>query len=155
MVRLAADELTYPGLLEKLSYIPGLDRAANSSQLVHRLLTCVYQSTRNSSETTLEAARQVAEALGADFLQLDVDGLVQQYVGLISPPWAAADMGPRDLALQNIQRECRADVGCWPTCSALLLATSNRSTAWLRHWDGTLEDYRPREVKVLRRWLSG
>ena len=29
------------------------------------LLTCVYQSTRNSSETTRDAARQVAEAVGA------------------------------------------------------------------------------------------
>ncbi len=39
--------------------------AADHREVVHRLLTCVYQATRNSSQTTLAAAATVADALGA------------------------------------------------------------------------------------------
>ena len=163
MVRWAADELTYPGLLEKLSYIPGLDRPANPSQLVHRLLTCVYQSTRNSSETTREAARQVAEALGADFLQLDVDGLVQQYVGLISAAVGRElTWDQDDLALQNIQARVRGP-GVWLLANlqhALLLATSNRSEAAVGYATmdgdtcGGLSPIAGIDKTFLRRWLQ-
>ena len=70
---------TEAGLPERLA----ADRDAAVNWL-RRLLTCVYQSTRNSSSTTRDAAAAVAAALGATYLELDVDGLVQEYVSLVS-----------------------------------------------------------------------
>jgi NAD+ synthase (glutamine-hydrolysing) len=118
--------------VEKLSHVPALAEAEGVPQLIRGLLTCVYQSTRNSSQTTFEAARQVAASLGATFLTLDVDPIVQQYVELVS-----AAIGRQltwqqdDLALQNIQARARGP-GAWLLANlrgALLLATSNRSEA--------------------------
>ena len=43
-------------------------------------LTCAYQATRNSGPVTRNAARTVAEAVGAEYFELDIDGLVQGYI---------------------------------------------------------------------------
>jgi NAD+ synthase (glutamine-hydrolysing) len=136
MVRLAVDELGRTGFLAKL---PGADRFSPETKsadpindLVGGLLTCVYQSTANSSETTREAARQVAEAIGAEFMQFDVEKLVQAYVDMVSQAEGRQLSWERDdLALQNIQARVRAP-GVWMLANlrqALLLATSNRSEA--------------------------
>lgn len=96
------------------------------------LLTCVYQSTRNSSQRTREAARTLAEGLGAEFVTFDVDALVESYVGLASKAVSRALSWERDdVALQNIQARVRAP-GVWLLANlrnALLLSTSNRSEA--------------------------
>lgn len=132
MVRLGIAELGRPRFTEKLSHLVGLENARSELDIVRRLLTCVYQSTRNSSQTTRDAARQVSEALGAEFIELDVDGLVHDYVQLASQmigrelTWETDD-----LALQNIQARTRGP-GVWLLANlrgALLLATSNRSEA--------------------------
>jgi NAD+ synthase (glutamine-hydrolysing) len=96
------------------------------------LLTTVYQSTRNSSTTTRDAARRVATALGARHLEFDVDPLVQRYTEMVQ----AAMQRPLawetdDVAFQNIQARTRGP-GVWMVANllgALLLATSNRSEA--------------------------
>jgi NAD+ synthase (glutamine-hydrolysing) len=54
-----------------------------------RLLTCVYQATRNSGETTRDAARAVAEALGAS-TSSSTSTLVQGYVDRSSGRSAAS-----------------------------------------------------------------
>lgn len=117
-------------LREKLAYLDPGD--TESTEWIHRLLLCVYQSTRNSGEVTLHAARTLAEALGAEFLQLDVDALVAQYTGLVSEAMGRELTWERDdLALQNIQARVRGP-GVWMLANlrgALLLATSNRSEA--------------------------
>jgi NAD+ synthase (glutamine-hydrolysing) len=101
-------------------------------ELVRRLLTCVYQSTSNSGDVTRGAARSVAEAIGAEFVEWDVDTLVTDYVRAISNAvgreltWEADDV-----ALQNIQARARGP-GIWLLANlrgALLLTTSNRSEA--------------------------
>lgn len=95
-------------------------------------LTCVYQSTRNSSERTLSAARLVADALGATFMHIDVDDLVERYVAKVSDALGRPlEWATDDVALQNIQARARAP-GVWMIANvknALLLATSNRSEA--------------------------
>ena len=107
-------------------------RLAGNEDEVHERLLCVYQSTENSSETTLNAARVVAEALGARFMVLDVDPLVRGYIGLTEEAlgreltWAQDD-----LALQNVQARVRGP-SIWMLTNILgflLLATSNRSEA--------------------------
>jgi NAD+ synthase (glutamine-hydrolysing) len=97
---------------------------------VQRLVTCVYQSTENSSEATLHSARTLAEGMGAHFVQWDVQPLLDAYVQL-----GAQALGrplsweQDDLSLQNIQSRLRAP-GIWLVANAkgaLLLATGNRS----------------------------
>lgn len=105
---------------------------AIKGQIRHRLLTCVYQSTKNSSETTLKAAREVASDVGAAFHVLDIDKLVTAYTDLVSialqHPFSWEN---DDLALQNIQARTRAP-GVWMIANVqnkLLITTSNRSEA--------------------------
>jgi NAD+ synthase (glutamine-hydrolysing) len=75
MATLALRELGEAGVRERLSYIPGIERASSARELTGLLLTTVYQSTENSGAVTREAARTVAEAIGAEHLELDVDAL--------------------------------------------------------------------------------
>ena len=131
MVRLAVAELGAEGFRRKLSYID-LGDADAADALVGRMLLCVYQSTRNSSDTTRDAARAVAEAIGAEFQVLDVDALVADYTRMVAGAMGRELTWERDdLALQNIQARVRGP-GVWMLANIrgfLLLATSNRSEA--------------------------
>ncbi|MCP4815650.1 MAG: NAD(+) synthase, partial [Planctomycetaceae bacterium] len=132
MARLTCQEIGADGLTEKLAYLPDAENLTDSEQWIHRLLACVYQATRNSSETTRTAAESVAEALGAEFFAFDVDQLVEGYVDTVSTAIGRPlNWDDDDLALQNIQARARAP-GVWLLANlrnALLLATSNRSEA--------------------------
>ncbi|HLV19493.1 MAG TPA: NAD(+) synthase [Polyangiaceae bacterium] len=132
MVRFALRDLTLDGLRARLPQVAGLEDAGDATAVVGRLLTTAYQSTRNSSATTREAARSVAQAIGARHVELDVDALVEQYSALVSDAIGRPlDWRRDDLALQNIQARTRAP-GVWflaNVLGALLLSTSNRSEA--------------------------
>jgi NAD+ synthase (glutamine-hydrolysing) len=132
MVELGVAELGLSAFLGRLRHARRLEGAQAPRDAIRRLLTCVYQSTRNSSRATREAAREVAHSIGAEFLELDVDDLVATYSKMISGAvgrtlaWSSDD-----LALQNIQARARAPA-VWMLANlknALLLATSNRSEA--------------------------
>jgi NAD+ synthase (glutamine-hydrolysing) len=132
-VRLAQAELGWEGMRRKLSYISQLDAApASAAEWIGRLLTCAYQATRNSSSTTRDAAATVATTVGARFLELDVDGLVQDYIQLVSNAIGRPlSWEQDDLTLQNIQARARGPT-VWMLANlqgALLLSTSNRSEA--------------------------
>ncbi len=129
LVQLGGHELGLARLAEKL---PAVVSTSSNQELVRQLLTCVYQSTRNSGETTRNAARTVAEAVGAEFIEWNVDSMVDDYVATVSQAvgreitWAKDDV-----ALQNIQARARGP-GIWLLANlrgALLLTTSNRSEA--------------------------
>ncbi|WP_417385593.1 NAD(+) synthase [Gimesia sp.] len=162
MVKLAVDELGLEPFQAKLSHIPGLDQATDVGDLVSRLLTCVYQSTRNSSETTEQAAAKLAEAIGANYLKLDVDSIVQDYVGLVTEAVGRElSWETDDVALQNIQARVRAP-GIWMIANlrnALLLATSNRSEAAVGYTTmdgdtcGGLSPISGIDKAFLRQWL--
>jgi NAD+ synthase (glutamine-hydrolysing) len=132
MVKLGVAELGLEKFLAKLAYVDRLKKAADERAVVKVLLTCVYQATRNSSLQTRNAAEQVAAAIGADFLALAIDSLVDGYTdsvaGVLGRPlsWKSDDV-----ALQNIQARARGPL-VWLIANvkkALLLATSNRSEA--------------------------
>ncbi|HQU45065.1 MAG TPA: nitrilase-related carbon-nitrogen hydrolase, partial [Pirellulales bacterium] len=131
-VEFGVRELGLDGLLRKLPYLPRGREVRSAADLVRVLLACVYQSTCNSSQTTRDAARGVAEAIGAEFLEWDVDDLVRQYTAIVSRAIGRQlDWQCDDLALQNIQARARAP-GVWLLANlrgALLLSTSNRSEA--------------------------
>lgn len=162
MVRFALDELGLDGFREKLGHLD-LGQASTPEELVGRLLLCVYQSTKNSSETTLDAAHGLAEALGAEFLQLDVDALVEGYTAMVSGAVGRELTWDRDdLALQNIQARTRGP-GIWMLANlrgALLLATSNRSEAAVGYATmdgdtcGGLSPIAGIDKAFLRRWLG-
>jgi NAD+ synthase (glutamine-hydrolysing) len=162
LVRLGSSELGLPGFLEKLSCIPGLNDTAEPREVVRRLLTCVYQATRNSSATTWEAARGVAEAVGAQCYRFEVDDLVQNYVGLVSQAIGRPLTWEQDdVALQNIQARVRAP-SVWLLANlrgALLLSTSNRSEAAVGYATmdgdtcGGLSPIAGIDKAFLRRWL--
>jgi NAD+ synthase (glutamine-hydrolysing) len=162
MVKFALKELDVDGFRKKLAYISDLPSTSDDCQIVRRLLTCVYQSTRNSSDITRNAARGLAMAIGATFYELDVDDLVQDYIGLVSQ---AIDREltwqQDDLALQNIQARVRGP-SVWLLANlggALLLSTSNRSEAAVGYATmdgdtcGGLSPIAGIDKAFLRRWL--
>jgi len=129
---------------------------------MQQLLICAYQATRNSSKTTRNAAKSVADAIGATFHEWNVDELVEGYKDL-----CAKAMGRElkwdqdDLALQNIQARVRAP-GVWMLANvtgALLIATSNRSEAAVGYATmdgdtcGGLSPIAGIDKAFLRRWL--
>jgi len=132
MSGLTMQELGREGVAKKLAYLGNLEATESPRELVGQLLTCVYQSTRNSSDTTRSAARQVAEAVGGNFIELDVDATVQGYVKMIGESLGRdLNWEQDDIALQNIQARARAP-SVWLLANvrgALLLSTSNRSEA--------------------------
>jgi len=125
-------ELGLEGFKARLAYIPALATAGDTQTVIRTLLTCVYQGTKNSTQVTRTAARQVAEAIGADFIAWEIDREVEGYTRLVSKAIGRAlSWSEDDLALQNIQARARAP-GIWFLANlrqALLLATSNRSEA--------------------------
>jgi NAD+ synthase (glutamine-hydrolysing) len=118
MESFAAEELGEDALVEALGPSPRL--------------RCAYQSTAQSGAATLEAARAVAKACGAEFHLLPVEPLVAQYRALAEKALGRHLSWERDdLTLQNLQARVRSP-SIWALANAtqsLLLATSNRSEA--------------------------
>ncbi|TWU28153.1 NAD(+) synthase [Bythopirellula polymerisocia] len=132
MTKFGVAELGYEGLARKLAQIPQLAEASSAEEIVGALLTCVYQATRNSGETTLKAACTIASAIGANFLEWNIDAMVDGYVDTVSKAIGRSiTWKGDDTALQNIQARARAP-GAWLLANlsgSLLLTTSNRSEA--------------------------
>jgi NAD+ synthase (glutamine-hydrolysing) len=103
-----------------------------SRRVVGQLLTGVYQATRNSSESTRLSAKMVSRAVGAEFIDWNIDDLVLQYIHIVSESQhRKLNWEDDDVALQNIQARARGP-GLWLLANlrhALLLTTSNRSEA--------------------------
>jgi NAD+ synthase (glutamine-hydrolysing) len=131
-VWLGVKDLGLSEFKKRLEYIDGIPDARSPDEIVGVLLTTAYQATRNSSETTSNAARTVAEALHAEFYHLDVDDIVQSYTTLIERAIGRElTWETDDIALQNIQARTRAP-SIWMLANLtgkLLVATSNRSEA--------------------------
>jgi NAD+ synthase (glutamine-hydrolysing) len=162
MVQRGLQDLGVEGLRQRLSYIPQLCSAETADEFMRVLFAGVYQSTRNSSETTRTAAAGITRAVGGCFHDISVDALVESYTGLVSgmigrPLTWQTD----DTALQNIQARTRSP-GVWMLANvsgALLLATSNRSEAAVGYTtmdgdtSGGLSPLAGIDKSFLRRWL--
>lgn len=131
-LRAAWSELGRDEMLARLCYLHDLSPETDVNALVAKLLTCVYQATRNSSMVTHDAARDVAMAIGATFYSINVDAMVEGYTNMASQAIGRPlEWSRDDLALQNIQARVRGP-SVWMLANlkgALLLATSNRSEA--------------------------
>ncbi|MFM8913834.1 MAG: NAD(+) synthase [Flammeovirgaceae bacterium] len=105
-------------------------KIVDQKDAMRQLLTCAYQGTRNSSDETLRAARELAVSLGATFHQWTVDDNVesakQTIEHALQRPLA---WETDDIALQNIQARTRSPL-IWLLANVkqcILLTTSNRS----------------------------
>jgi len=132
MVERAVQELGVEEFAGKLGYVKDLPKSNRVRDLVQRLLLCAYQGSENSSATTRQAARAVAEALGAEFHELNIEELLKSYRALVGSALGRPLTWERDdVALQNIQARVRSP-GIWMLANvrgALLIATSNRTEA--------------------------
>ncbi len=159
MLDLALHELGEETVRKRL---PHLDLPGDTKDWMKLLLFCAYQGTRNSGDTTRNAARSVAEALGCDYAEWDVDELVEGYESTIETvldrqlSWQSDD-----IARQNIQARVRAPA-IWMFANirnALLLATSNRSEAAVGYatmdgdTSGGLSPIAGIDKHYLREWL--
>ena len=161
-VRFGVAELGLDGFQARLKYLLRVQGKTDAEEMIQALLCCVYQSTAHSSSVTCNAARGVARGVGAEYLQWDVEQIVQAYIGAVSAAigreltWAGDD-----LALQNIQARARSP-GVWMLANlrgALLLSTSNRSEAAVGYatmdgdTSGGLSPIAGIDKAFLRRWL--
>ena len=159
MLDLALSELGEEGVRERL---PHLDLPKNTKDWMKVLLFSAYQGTKNSGETTRHAARSVAEALGCDYAEWEVDDLVEGYESTIETVLKRQlSWQTDDLARQNIQARVRAPA-IWMMANirnALLLATSNRSEAAVGYatmdgdTSGGLSPIAGIDKHYLREWL--
>ena len=112
---------------------PEMDPEALASHIRDRFL-CAYLATENSGQKTREAARAIAEEIGASF----IDGKIQpalsaahEVVESMTGEPLSWDNARHDITLQNIQARVRGML-IWTIANlhnALLLVTSNKSEA--------------------------
>ncbi len=109
-------------------------KAADLARLVGDRFLCAYLATENSSAKTRDAARAIADELGATF----IDGAVQPALAAAHAVVEAMTGEPlswdnprHDITLQNVQARVRGML-IWTLANlhnALLLVTSNKSEA--------------------------
>lgn len=129
MVRRAAQELGWEKFWSLLGFDPG-SSPKNVKESVHKLLTCAYQGTKNSSNETLLAAQELAESVGALFYHWSIEEESNSYRSKIEGALGRnLSWEQDDIALQNIQARSRSPI-IWLLANvnqSILLTTSNRS----------------------------
>ena len=162
MAERAIAELGWDGFCERLNYLPQLKQQVDIDGAMQVLFVGVYQGTRNSSETTLNAANAVTKAIGGAWHQLDIDPLVEGYRETIAKALGhELTWEDHDITLQNIQARTRSP-SIWMFANlrnALLLSTSNRSEAAVGYatmdgdTSGGLSPIAGIDKAFLRQWL--
>jgi NAD+ synthase (glutamine-hydrolysing) len=160
---LAVKELGWLGVQSRLAYIPWITSCANEKDLIGKLMTTLYQGTVNSSIETRKSAAALADCIGSEHHEIEIDSLVQGYRSLIEKTinrpltWAQDDV-----TLQNVQARVRAP-SVWMLANiknALLLATSNRSEASVGYatmdgdTSGSISPIAGIDKSYLRSWLK-
>ena len=97
--------------------------ADRTGELVRQLLTCVYQVDAQQRRRHANAARTVAEAVGAEFLEWNVDAMVDDYVATVSQAVG------RELDLGARRRRAAEHSGPGPRAGDLAAGESARRAA--------------------------
>ena len=163
MLKFAESELGFATLLDRIGGWLKTEGIENNEQLAKRLITTVYQGTKNSGDVTRNAASKVANTIGATHFEFDVDSLVNDYCNIVSDAIGEPlTWEKHDIALQNIQARVRSP-GVWMLANinnALLLSTSNRSEAAVGYatmdgdTSGGLSPIAGIDKAFLRTWLK-
>lgn len=118
------------GLAKKLKWTLPKTNPSDPRSWIKEHLSTVYQATAQSGEVTRKAARELAQAIGSEHAEINVQSLVDTYVSRAEDVMGRSlDWQKDDAALQNIQARTRAPM-VWLLANIknfLLLATSNRS----------------------------
>ncbi|MBA2475619.1 MAG: NAD+ synthase [Actinobacteria bacterium] len=100
----------------------GIDSALTAALAAEALgpdrVHCVSMPSRYSSQETRRDARRIAESLGASFLELPIEPIVERFAEALAGPFAGTEPG---LAEENVQARARG---------TLLMALSNK-LGWL------------------------
>lgn len=136
MVKRSIADIGLEACLEKLNLTSILENCAalnvdeQRKHIVGQILHCAYQGTINSSEETLDSARELANEIGAKFDHWRIDDEVNSYSTKIQKVLnKSLTWEQDDLAMQNIQARARSPI-IWMLANikkSLLLVTSNRS----------------------------
>jgi len=134
MVRAGIQQLGLEKFLLKINkteWLEAISSARNQEkEIANRLFTTAYQATKNSGKATLNAAKSLADEIGAKFSHWSIDDEVNSYQHKIE-----RSIGRKlkwqtdDITLQNIQARARSPI-IWMLANinnALLITTSNRS----------------------------
>ncbi len=107
---------------------------AEVRQAVREGLTTAYMATDNSGQATRDAAHDLAEELGATFMEVGIQPAVDTHVDLCSA-LTSVDLSwsepAHDIPLQNVQARLRGSM-IWMVANLgglLLISTSNKSEA--------------------------
>lgn len=162
-IQLAIKSIGIEGVRRKLGYIPGIQDCRSAEELAQKLISCVYQSTKNSTENTRQSAETLAKDVHAHYFEIEIDNLVKQYIESIeSGIERKLSWDTDDIALQNIQARVRAP-SIWLLANlrnALLLSTSNRSEAAVGYatmdgdTSGSISPIAGIDKNYLRKWLK-
>lgn len=129
MVKRSAQELGWTAVCDALQ-LDEKEIEHDWKKAVGKILTCAYQGTKNSSDTTFNAARKLAESIGAEFHHWTIDDEVNSYSEKIETAIGRQlTWKTDDIAMQNIQARTRSPI-IWMLANirkAVLLTTSNRS----------------------------
>ncbi len=162
MIEMGVEDLGLEGFKEKLGYFASLKGCNSIKEICNKVLTTAYQPTENSGDVTFNAAKSLAEAVGATFYNVNVNPMFKGYLNAIE---TAIDREltweQDDITLQNIQARVRAP-SVWMLANingALLLSTSNRSEAAVGYatmdgdTSGGLSPIAGIDKNYLRSWL--
>lgn len=168
MAHRALQELGTEGVLRALKQIPQLPQVLASGKsdlprsLVRFLVRTAYQACAQSSSVSRHAAAQMAQAMGAQHVELELQPLVDAYEALAQNALGRTlSWETDDLARQNIQARVRSP-SIWLLANVeqrLLLCTSNRSEAGVGYatmdgdTSGGLAPLAGVEKSFLREWL--
>ena len=126
MVKWGLKELGHEGLQDKLK----LSLPTDEKSICAQLLKTAYQGTQNSSDSTFDSAKMLAQDLGASFFHWTIDEEVTSYTSKIETAIGRELTWEKDdITLQNIQARARSPI-IWMMANLdryLLLSTSNRS----------------------------
>lgn len=162
MIEMGVEDLGLKEFKEKLSYFSALKSCKTLKEMCHEILTTAYQPTENSGDVTFNAAKSLAEAVGATFYNVDVNPMFKGYLNAIETAIERKLTWEQDdITLQNIQARVRAP-SVWMLANingALLLSTSNRSEAAVGYatmdgdTSGGLSPIAGIDKNYLRSWL--
>ncbi|WP_422359686.1 NAD(+) synthase [Reichenbachiella sp.] len=115
---------------QEFEAIQNLAKEDAIKHLVNKILITAYQGTKNSSDDTLNSAKSLAESIGAQFKQWEVDDVVHTNHEIIEQAIGRKLTWEQDdIAMQNIQARTRSPL-IWMIANitgTILLTTSNRS----------------------------
>ncbi|WP_422354421.1 NAD(+) synthase [Roseivirga pacifica] len=160
MVRRGVSEIGKTAFLSKINRADW--EGLTEKEIVGKLFNTAYQGTVNSSDATLNAAKTLAESIGAKFYNWTIDDSVKAYTNTIEDVLERKLTWEQDdLALQNIQARARSPIIWMLTniTNTLLLTTSNRSEGDVGYatmdgdTSGSLAPISSVDKHYIRQWL--